>query len=51
MYQFASLQRGDVAASLAKYSEAFSLSPDDHLLTSNRSNAYFKVTTHTQLIR
>lgn len=35
-------QRGDVAASLAKYSEAFSLSPDDHLLTSNRSNAYFK---------
>jgi len=34
--------RGQVSASLAKYSEAMELAPDDHLVTSNRSNAYFK---------
>merc|ERR1712013_110874 len=31
--------RGQVSASLAKYSEAMELAPDDHLVTSNRSNA------------
>lgn len=35
-------QRGDVGASLVKYSEAYQLSKDDHLITSNRSHAYFK---------
>merc|ERR1712130_320959 len=35
-------QRGDVEASLVKYSEAFQLSKEDHLITSNRSHAYFK---------
>jgi len=34
--------RGQVSASLAKYSEAMELAPDDHLVTSNRSNAFFK---------
>ena len=35
-------QRGDVEASLVKYSEAFQMSKEDHLITSNRSHAYFK---------
>merc|ERR1711936_723260 len=35
-------QRGDVEASLVKYSEAYQLSKEDHLITSNRSHAYFK---------
>jgi len=35
-------QRGDVEASLLKYSEAYQLSKEDHLITSNRSHAYFK---------
>jgi len=36
-------QRGDIDASLTKYTEGFQLSPEDHLLTSNRSHAYFKM--------
>jgi len=35
-------QRGDVEASLVKYSEAYQLSKEDHLITSNRSHAFFK---------
>merc|ERR1719400_2298473 len=35
-------QRGDVEASLVKYSEAFQMSKEDHLITSNWSHAYFK---------
>ena len=35
-------QRGDVEGSLLKYSEAFELSKEDHLITSNRSHAFFK---------
>lgn len=35
-------QRGDVEGSIQKYSEAFTLAPNDHLVASNRSNAYFK---------
>merc|ERR1719234_123786 len=35
-------QRGDVEARLVKYSEAYQLSKDDHLITSNRSHAFFK---------
>merc|ERR1712032_1220213 len=35
-------QRGDVEASLVKYSEAYQPSKEDHLITSNRSHAFFK---------
>jgi len=35
-------QRGDVPTSLEKYSEAFQLAPDDHLIASNRSHAYYR---------
>jgi len=35
-------QRGEVTASLEKYSEAFRLAPDDHLIASNRSHAYYR---------
>jgi len=35
-------QRGEVSGSLEKYTEAFQLAPDDHLIVSNRSHAYFK---------
>merc|ERR1712079_4979 len=35
-------QRGDVEGSLLKYSEAYELSKEDHLITSNRSHAFFK---------
>ena len=34
-------QRGDLEASLVKYSEAFQLNSEDHLVTSNRSHAFF----------
>lgn len=35
-------QRGAVEESIAKYTEAIDLAPDDHLSLSNRSNAYQK---------
>jgi len=35
-------QRGAVEESIAKYTEAIELAPDDHLSLSNRSNAYQK---------
>merc|ERR1711992_527111 len=35
-------QRGDVEGSLLKYSEAFEMGKEDHLITSNRSHAFFK---------
>jgi len=35
-------QRGEVTASLDKYCEAFQLAPDDHLIVSNRSHAYYR---------
>ena len=35
-------QRGDVAGSLAKYSEALQCGQPDHLTASNRSHAYYK---------
>jgi len=35
-------QRGAVHESIAKYTEAINLAPDDHLSLSNRSNAYQK---------
>ena len=34
-------QRGDIEASLVKYSEAFQLNSEDHLVTSNRSHAFY----------
>ena len=35
-------QRGEVEASIQRYSEAYKMAENDHLLTSNRSHAYFK---------
>jgi len=35
--------RGDAKTSIQKYSDAFTLAPNDHLLTSNRSHAYMKL--------
>lgn len=34
--------RGEVTASLDKYSQALRLAPDDHLTASNRSHAYYR---------
>lgn len=35
-------QRGEVEASILRYSEAYRMAENDHLLTSNRSHAYYK---------
>jgi len=36
-------QRGEVEASIERYTQAFELSPEDHIITSNRSHAYMKI--------
>lgn len=36
-------QRGEVKAAIQRYSEAYQLAGNDHLITSNRSHAYYKL--------
>jgi len=36
-------KRGEVEASIERYTQAFELSPEDHIITSNRSHAYMKL--------
>jgi len=44
-------QRGEVEASIEKYTQAFELSPEDHIITSNRSHAYMKINKLSEAVR
>jgi len=44
-------QRGEVEASIERYTQAFDLSPEDHIITSNRSHAYMKINKLYEAVR
>ena len=64
--QHFNFQRGEVEASIEKYTQAFDLSPEDHIITrygrinlraiygfllSNRSHAYMKINKYSEAVR
>jgi len=44
-------KRGEVEASIERYTQAFELSPEDHIITSNRSHAYMKMNKLSEAVR